>query len=912
VSVVEPVAAPESEEAGFGFDEAFQRKIVSLVWRDDSFASKTAGLIEPGFFENELDGALGKIALDYFAKYRKTPDRSIVVPLVKDAIAAKMIRKDLLPDLKEHLREILGASVSDAPYVTDKVVEFAQNKAMERAILASVDDLAKGDYAAIKKRMDQALLIGADDGEDHDYFARIELRTEERKARIAGVSTRDGITTGYAEIDKYLYHEGWGRKELSCMMGAAKAGKCVTRDTLLLTEDGLVEIGDYVPLDLASGEFKPHKMNILGREGLETTSDVYANGVKPTLKITTGKGYSIEGTLNHPMLVMNDHGNLDWRMLSELKRGDILPLQRGANVFGSHENLEYAIEAAMTRRNISLRSTCIKEPLLPSRMTPELAEFIAMIVAEGYLGERSQIVFTQKCKMITARFVYLAKRLFGLDVPVIERDGAAMMQFTNVMLQAYLQALGVAWVRSSEKVIPKSIRMAPQKSLVSFLNTLLGLEGSVCVRSANKTVFDLTMASERLIQEIQISLLNLGIESRVRQKDGCATNGLRIVRPYWHLTVTGSRNLILLRDKVGLIEERKQAKLNLIVAVDTTARDCIPNAAMRVGEILKEIQAAGISLKSGLPKSMWKLLTEIRRSKTSGVRELTYALAERLSLFLEEKDIRGESTEWLRDALSAGYAYDSVKSIETGEAETVDLCVPVTHSFFANGLISHNSMSLGDFAKNASMAGYDVGLLSCEVASEIIEERIDANVSEILMKKLDENAFAVEEAVKKLHAGAGNFIIKDYASGTLKPSMIRRFMERQRAKGIIIDLLVVDYADICAPEFRSDSNIDNLRSIYIDLRAIAYEYNCAVLTATQTNRAGAMKMTAGGNDVSEDINKSRTVDLMLSINASEAEKAAGEARLFFALSRNGESEFSLRIKQSRGCMKFISKILGRE
>ena len=447
MSVVELEAAPESEEAGFGFDEAFQRKIVSLVWRDDSFASKTAGLIEPAFFENEIDGALGKIALDYFAKYRKTPDKSIVVPLVKDAIAAKMIRKHLLPDLKEHLREVLGASVSDAPYVTDKVVEFAQNKAMERAILASVDDLAKGDFASIKKRMDQALLIGADDGGEYDYFERIETRTEERKARIAGVSTRDGITTGYAEIDKYLYHEGWGRKELSCLMGPAKAGK---------------------------------------------------------------------------------------------------------------------------------------------------------------------------------------------------------------------------------------------------------------------------------------------------------------------------------------------------------------------------------------------------------------------------------------------------------------------------------SMGLGDFAKNASLAGYDVGLLSCEVASEIIAERVDANVSEILMKKLDENAFAVEEAVKKLHAGAGNFIIKDYASGTLKPSMIRRFMEKQRAKGIIIDLLVVDYADICAPEFRSDSNIDNLRSIYIDLRAIAYEYNCAVLTATQTNRAGAMKMTAGATDVAEDFNKARTVDLMLSINSSEAERAAGEARLFFALSRNGESEFSLRIKQERASMRFISKILGRE
>ncbi len=440
-------AEAEAKEPGFEFDDALQRKIVALTLRDSSFAAKTYGLLEPGFFEQETDGHLAKIALDYYSAYRKAPDVSILIPLIKDAAAKKIIRKDVVPDIAARLREILKTDVSDAVYVASKVEEFARNKAMERAILSSVELLGKGDFAAIKRLMDSAMVVGVDDGDEYDYYAMIEARTEERKLRAAGVVRRDGITTGYADIDKELYHLGWGRKELSCMMGAAKAGK---------------------------------------------------------------------------------------------------------------------------------------------------------------------------------------------------------------------------------------------------------------------------------------------------------------------------------------------------------------------------------------------------------------------------------------------------------------------------------SMSLGDFGKCASLAGYNVTYISCEVAAKIIAERTDANIADVLMKKLDDNAFAVEEAVKKMSAKAGAFKIHEFASGTLKPSQIRRLLERQRAKGLITDLLIVDYADIMGPEYRSDSQIDNMRSIYIDLRAIAFDYNLACLTATQTNREGAKSMTAKATDVAEDFNKARTVDLMLSINASEAEKAAGEARLFFALARNGESDFSLRIKQDRAKMRFITKVLGRE
>ncbi|MBY3231897.1 DnaB-like helicase C-terminal domain-containing protein [Rhizobium laguerreae] len=222
------------------------------------------------------------------------------------------------------------------------------------------------------------------------------------------------------------------------------------------------------------------------------------------------------------------------------------------------------------------------------------------------------------------------------------------------------------------------------------------------------------------------------------------------------------------------------------------------------------------------------------------------------------------------------------------------------------------SMSLGDFGKNAAMAGFNVLYDSLEVSKEIIAERIDAAMSDTLMRELHKDPDAVEAAIKAIAAKSGHFKLRDHASGTLKPSALHRVIENYRAEGIIFDLVIVDYADIMAAEYRSDNLIENLRTIYIDLRALAHELNCAFLTATQTNRDGAKAATAKATDVGDDWNKARTVDIMIGINATDAEKAAGEARLTWLLSRNTEDGFSLRIKQDRAKMQFLKKVIGKE
>jgi len=227
--------------------------------------------------------------------------------------------------------------------------------------------------------------------------------------------------------------------------------------------------------------------------------------------------------------------------------------------------------------------------------------------------------------------------------------------------------------------------------------------------------------------------------------------------------------------------------------------------------------------------------------------------------------------------------------------------------------------ALVNFAKDASLAGYNVLYASLEVGADIVSDRIDASISSTMMRELCDKIHGVREKVEEASAKAGALKIHEFPSGTLTPNQLRKLIDRYKSPGwnsngttrppIKFDLIVVDYADIMAPNHRTNDAIENSKSVYVDLRAIAFEENAAVLTATQTNREAAKTAVAKMEHVSEDFNKIRTVDLMISINKTEEEAARGEARLYFAASRNQESGFSVVIKQDISCMQFITSVL---
>lgn len=251
-----PAPAPSEEPvAHYEFDEAFQTKITALTLRDTQFAQLTDGLIKPEYFENVALAGLVKIATDYFKKYKKAPgDKSTLVNLLKDAIRAKVLPPELAKVAIAAVPTIFTTDVSDRDYVADECATFARHQAVTRAILNSVEMVEKRDFDAINSIMRKALDTGVNvNGGAYNYAETIALRTQERKDRAAGIRPPTGITTGYEILDNCLYHKGWGRKELSVLMGGPKAGKSMAMINFGINAIGAGYRTLYVTLEVASG-----------------------------------------------------------------------------------------------------------------------------------------------------------------------------------------------------------------------------------------------------------------------------------------------------------------------------------------------------------------------------------------------------------------------------------------------------------------------------------------------------------------------------------------------------------------------------------------------------------------------------------------------------------------------------------
>ena len=232
-------------------------------------------------------------------------------------------------------------------------------------------------------------------------------------------------------------------------------------------------------------------------------------------------------------------------------------------------------------------------------------------------------------------------------------------------------------------------------------------------------------------------------------------------------------------------------------------------------------------------------------------------------------------------------------------------------SVLMGGAKSGKTTAMINHARYAAEAGYDVLYVTLEVSAAIISDRLDACISGELIQEIAEGLKAkkVEHSIEAAKARSGKFWVEEFPSGTMTPAMLQRLIDRHKSNGIKFDLIVVDYADLMAPNHRTDSAIENSKSVYVDLRAIAFLEGCAVLTATQTNREGYKSVVAKAEHVSEDFNKIRIADIVISINATEEERKDREARLYFAACRNQAAGFSIVIKQDLERMRFIESIL---
>lgn len=450
-------------------------------------------------------------------------------------------------------------------------------------------------------------------------------------------------------------------------------GKCVTGDTLLYTSDGLREIGSYFNYQDDDIETEYNlDLNIVNRNGSKARSQygIYS-GFKPTKKITTQEGYSLEGTYIHPVLVMNPDGNIEFKRLADISVGDYVVISRNNDLYGNNTNINYNKNLNQWVESLSKQqSSHLNQRDMPTVLTSDLAYLFGLLIGDGCLTRTESIIFSN-VDLDILQFYFRSMSEYFEVVP--QKTGKCDYIIRDRYLRKYFEMCGLSISDSHNKQVPECILATPKDIQASFISGLFDTDGGV-----EQNVISYCSVSEKLIRQVQLMLLQFGIISRVRHKT--AKSGLS----HYVLRISG-KNIDLFNDKIGFKCARKTEKANKLVSKKHNSnKDVIPYQQHFIEQAYQEL------------KNENPYLYDTLYHVLKGNNHLTY---EKLRQIAELDGFdKCSVNRHLKDLLEQNYYFAEIISVSDSMSHVYDLNVPDTNSFVSNGFVSHNT-----FAEVATM-----------------------------------------------------------------------------------------------------------------------------------------------------------------------------------------------------------------
>jgi len=428
-----------------------------------------------------------------------------------------------------------------------------------------------------------------------------------------------------------------------------KDEKCLHSSTLCATEYGLLPLQDLF-LNLNSnrpkeGEFAPLQIVVQSVTKRAEASHLYFDGIKPMLEIQTRFGYSLVGTSNHRVIVL-ENGELKWKRLGELREGDYVALYRGSNSFGSSRTLPN-----VDGYNLPQSATILDE---------DMAYWLGLLVADGSVTV-FDVWFSNASEQLLQFFVEFGRKRFGVQGKIYRKKGHKV---ANAVLEskdlARWLASDVGVRRGAEsKQVPPAILQAPKEIMLAFLAGLFDGDGCFRLKSNGANEFTFSSASKALAKQVHLLLLNLGVVASLYEQviDG---------KSYYSIVARGDNVCNL----IEILPLRIKKRTDLAPVKGRKAKwDILPNVEPLLAKFPE------------LPYYFRRILKTERR--------LTRAKAKELLTRLPSDDPMVKLLRWLIEAPIIWLPITKIRSV--GEAPAFDLSVPVWRAYVADGFVVHNS-----------------------------------------------------------------------------------------------------------------------------------------------------------------------------------------------------------------------------
>lgn len=516
---------------------------------------------------------------------------------------------------------------------------------------------------------------------------------------------------------KALIRNGQTSRNIA-LAGHFGSSKCVTMDTLVYTNKGIIpisEISDNRNPDTFSAVSDCSVCNIDGE--MESISQFYYNGVKPCKKITSKWGFAISGTLVHPLLCMNKNtGDLEYVQIGDISKELHYLVIQSLKKF-PESDYKFSFEEQWATVHSHKYSSLQREGKLsiPKQMSSELAQLLGMVIADGYAnplkGGLNLVCDIGIDPDLESVIVNLFKSVFNY-VPIYVFDKRRMslsnrvtgtpsklVRFTLSSIQAkkFFESLGCKSVTAEFKEVPFAILRSTKEIQAAFLSGLFECDGTISGRT-NKSTGEIIYSSKspKLIKQIHLMLFNFGIISTIKARDCAWTyKGVKKHGIYWTLHIHDKYSRSIFRNEIGLISVRKKRVLEEIT--DNTYKMQygktfnIPCQAEKVKDVLKSFYAGW----GKIPKQ------ESFGNVFYNSVPVTYNQLYKFRDFCEQggKPFHPLFEEYLQWR-EKGYYFDEIESIsEVFEAEVCDISVDGTHSFNAAGFVSHNTTTARIYAR---------------------------------------------------------------------------------------------------------------------------------------------------------------------------------------------------------------------
>ena len=474
----------------------------------------------------------------------------------------------------------------------------------------------------------------------------------------------------YTSLSNNIYMDV-ARSHVILVAGKRGSGKCLHEDTLISLENG-----SYIPIkDLELNKERVLSLNnSLKIESSEKT-EFFSREVNKLLKIRLRSGKEIKLTPEHPLLTITG-----WRETQELKIGSRIATPRILSSFGNKEMPEHEVK------------------------------LLAYLIAEGHTKE--VVLFSNSDEKIVEEFRNSLNKFDSSLVVLKEKDNhyrISSPNWRNVVLnhnkernekghfikgnkniyekrsiRKLLEREELLGLLSTQKYLSRNIMKLKKENLSIFLNRLFSCDGSI-YKSNGIWQISYSCSSEKMINQIQNLLLRFGIISKLRYKK------MKYKEKYFdsYELVINSENSIKFINDIGFfgIKQKKQE----IAMREISAKKFNPNVdtiPREVWDLYKPNNWAEVGRQLGYrhPKAM---------------RERIFYAPSRQTL-LQVANVDDNNS--MRLLAESDIFWDEIIGIELleGNFKVYDICVPKNHNFVANGIIVHNSYTLGTIAEELS------------------------------------------------------------------------------------------------------------------------------------------------------------------------------------------------------------------